>query len=87
MKALLECEGSFPHTFLHSRASSWPVTLQALALVVSPKLGLQQWLIMGYISSINKLPLHPFTMFFIVWPWIQIPSLNLTRCDGYHQIG
>jgi len=37
-----ECEGSFPHTFLHSWAFSWPATLQALALGASPKLGLRQ---------------------------------------------
>jgi hypothetical protein len=43
----LECEGSFPHTFALLKARdvtpglpSWPTTLQALALVVSPRLGL-----------------------------------------------
>jgi hypothetical protein len=44
-----ECEGSFPHTFLHSWASSWPANLQALTLVASPRLGLQH----VYISCHN----------------------------------
>ncbi len=37
-----ECEGSFPHTFLHSQASSWLATLQAFTLVTSPRLGMRQ---------------------------------------------
>jgi hypothetical protein len=36
-----ECEGSFPHTFLHSWDSSWPTTLQTLALVANPRLRLR----------------------------------------------
>ncbi len=43
-----ECEGSFPHTLCtpgsmkcDSRAQFWPTPLQTLALVVSPRLGLQ----------------------------------------------
>jgi hypothetical protein len=35
-----ECGGSFPHTLLHSRAHSWLAPLQALALVMNPRLGL-----------------------------------------------
>jgi hypothetical protein len=53
-----ECEGSFPHTFYTPRSmwcdskvsllarnlvTSWPVTLQPLALVVIPKLRLRQF--------------------------------------------
>jgi hypothetical protein len=44
-----ECEGSFPHTLLHSwehemwpGLPSWPALLQALALVANPRLGLWQ---------------------------------------------
>jgi hypothetical protein len=46
-----ECEGSFPHIFLHSQEHEmWlpgftlsPQTLQALALVASPRLRLREW--------------------------------------------
>jgi hypothetical protein len=38
-----ECEGLFPHTHLHSHFPFWLATLEPLALVASPRLGLWQW--------------------------------------------
>jgi hypothetical protein len=67
------CEGSFPHTLSHSheyvcdsRFSSWPATLQTLALVVSPRLGLRhmQWLetVMEIWLWVSPFSMPPFTL-------------------------
>jgi hypothetical protein len=58
-----ECEGSFPHTFLHSRASSWPTILQTLALVVSPRLRFRHLFLIKWVTkvnpNINSIDIHP----------------------------
>ncbi len=67
-----ECEGSCHHTlctpksmWCDSRAPFWPATLQTLALVASPRLGLRQFF------KPNGKNLHWYKQFF---PWGSIPQ-------------